>query len=164
MSRPSAFSHVIAGSRHLLFNELSLSAVATSHENETRPYYAADADARHGELLQRFSSSHSQGFKHEDFGNSPGWWATTFATYCPSRPWQLTLKKITKHVERVDENRCTFSALAVEVGLLRLRLLISYYVFAMSSRRGQSIGSSFVKDHFLFGEDHWGSLKHALEF
>ena len=48
-------------------------------------------------FLPHSSSSHSQGFKHENFGNSPGWWATTVATYCPSRPYQLTQKNITKN-------------------------------------------------------------------
>ena len=36
-------------------------------------------------LIQRVSSSHSQNFKDEDFGNSPGLWAATVANYCPSR-------------------------------------------------------------------------------
>ena len=57
-------------------------------------------------FLQRFSSSHSQGFKDEDFGNSPGWWAATFATYFPSRPLQLAQKKMTKHGISTYENRC----------------------------------------------------------
>ena len=39
-------------------------------------------------------------------GNSLGWWATTVATYCPSRPSQLAQKNMTKHGERVDEKRC----------------------------------------------------------
>ena len=43
-----------------------------------------------GGKVQRYSSTLSQGFKDEDSGNSPGWWATTVATYCPSRPSQLT--------------------------------------------------------------------------
>ena len=33
-----------------------------------------------------WASSHSQGFEDEDLGSSPGWWAATVATYCPSRP------------------------------------------------------------------------------
>ena len=58
--------------------------------------------------LQRFLSSHSEGFKDEDLGNSPGWWAATLATYCPSRLGELAQKTITKHGEQVDENRCRF--------------------------------------------------------
>ena len=51
-------------------------------------------------VLQRFSSSLSQGFKDEDLGNSPGWWATIVANYCPSRLSQLLT---TKHCDRLNE-------------------------------------------------------------
>ena len=54
-------------------------------------------------ILQCYSYSHSQGFKDDDLGNSPGWWAATVVTYCPGRPLQLTQKNITKHGERVEE-------------------------------------------------------------
>ena len=32
--------------------------------------------------LQSGTSDHSLGFKDEDLGSSPGWWAATIATYC----------------------------------------------------------------------------------
>ena len=45
--------------------------------------------------------------KRRIFWNSTSWWAaSTVTTYCPSRPLQLTQENITKHGERVDENRC----------------------------------------------------------
>ena len=53
--------------------------------------------------LQRYSSTLSQGFKVEDLGNSPGWWAATIATYCQSRTSQLLAKTVTKHCDRLDE-------------------------------------------------------------
>ena len=31
------------------------------------------------------ASDRSLGFEDEDLGSSPGWWASTVATYCPSR-------------------------------------------------------------------------------
>ena len=36
--------------------------------------------------IQRFLSTLSHGFEDENLGSSPGWWAATVATYCPSRP------------------------------------------------------------------------------
>ena len=33
-----------------------------------------------GVKVQRYSSTLSQGFKDEDLGNLPGWWADTVAT------------------------------------------------------------------------------------
>ena len=36
-------------------------------------------------LLQRDPSGLAQGFVDLDLGSSPGWWAATVATYCPSR-------------------------------------------------------------------------------
>ena len=46
--------------------------------------------------LQRYSSSLSQGFQDVDLGNSPGLWATSVASYCPSRPSQLLATPVTK--------------------------------------------------------------------
>ena len=56
-------------------------------------------------FLQRYSSSLSQGFKDKDLRYSPGWWATTVATYCPSRPSQLFTEQPQKNSEEVDGNR-----------------------------------------------------------
>ena len=36
--------------------------------------------------LQRGAAYHSLGFEDKNLGSSPGWWAATVATYCPSRP------------------------------------------------------------------------------
>ena len=36
-----------------------------------------------------WASRHSLGFEDDDLGSSPGWWAATVATYCPSRPGEL---------------------------------------------------------------------------
>ena len=41
------------------------------------------------ERVQSWAANHSLGFEDEDLGSSPGWWAPTVATYCPSRPWEL---------------------------------------------------------------------------
>ena len=32
----------------------------------------------------------SLGFEDDDLESSPGWWAATVATYCPSRPGELS--------------------------------------------------------------------------
>ena len=56
--------------------------------------------------IQCFSSSHSQGFRDEELGDSPGCWTTAVATYCQNRPLQLTQRNITKHNEQVDDKRC----------------------------------------------------------
>ena len=40
-------------------------------------------------LEQAGASDHSLGFEDENFGSSPGWWAATVATYCPSRSGEL---------------------------------------------------------------------------
>ena len=55
--------------------------------------------------VQHYSSSHSQGFKDEDFWEFPrlGWCDASVATYCPSKPSQLTQTNITKHGKRVVE-------------------------------------------------------------
>ena len=39
--------------------------------------------------LQSGAARHSLGFEDEDLESSPGWWAATVATYCPSRPGEL---------------------------------------------------------------------------
>ena len=39
--------------------------------------------------LQSGAAYHSLGFEDENLGSSPGWWAATVATYCPSRPGEL---------------------------------------------------------------------------
>ena len=36
--------------------------------------------------VQSGAAHHSLGFVAENLGSSPGWWAATVATYCPSRP------------------------------------------------------------------------------
>ena len=43
--------------------------------------------------LQRDPGGLAQGFVDFDLGSSPGWWAATIATYCPSRPGELELPK-----------------------------------------------------------------------
>ena len=40
-------------------------------------------------ILQSGAACHSQGFEDKHLGSSPGWWATTVATYCPSRLGEL---------------------------------------------------------------------------
>ena len=37
-----------------------------------------------------WASRHSLGFEDDDLGSSPSWWAATVATYCPSRPGELS--------------------------------------------------------------------------
>ena len=39
--------------------------------------------------LQSGAAHRSWGFEGEDLGSSPGWWAATVATYCPSKPGEL---------------------------------------------------------------------------
>ena len=39
--------------------------------------------------VQSGAAYHSLGFEDDDLGSSPGWWAATVATYCPSRPGDL---------------------------------------------------------------------------
>ena len=40
-------------------------------------------------LIAYASTERGGGFEDEDLGSSPGWWAATVATYCPSRPGEL---------------------------------------------------------------------------
>ena len=42
-------------------------------------------------------------------GYSPGWWADTVASYCPSRSPRLTQKNTTKHGEQVGEQWCIYN-------------------------------------------------------
>ena len=39
--------------------------------------------------IQSGAAYHSLGFEDENLGSSPGWWAATVATYCPSRSVEL---------------------------------------------------------------------------
>ena len=39
--------------------------------------------------IQSGAAYHSPGFEDENLGSSPGCWAATVATYCPSRPEEL---------------------------------------------------------------------------
>ena len=41
------------------------------------------------ESVHCWASRYSLGFEDEDLGTSPGWWATSVATYCPSRQGEL---------------------------------------------------------------------------
>ena len=42
------------------------------------------------ERVHYWASRHSLGFEDEYLGSSPGWWAATVATYCPSRSGELS--------------------------------------------------------------------------
>ena len=46
--------------------------------------------------VQSYAARHSQGFVNKNLGSSPGWWATTVVTYCPSRPGELPKFLLTK--------------------------------------------------------------------
>ena len=63
----------------------------------SRPYFRPDMQWRE---LQRCASPLWLYFVGRFWGNSPAWWTNTVATYCPSRPSQLTKKIITKFCER----------------------------------------------------------------
>ena len=57
----------------------------------------------HSNIQTIYRASHvlgDLGWVDLDLGSSPGWWAATVATYCPSRPSQLTWKNITKPCDR----------------------------------------------------------------
>ena len=59
---------------------------------ETRgqwPYRPAATMAMKHEHIQSGTARHLLGFEDEDLGSSPGWWAATVATYCPSRTGEL---------------------------------------------------------------------------
>ena len=40
-------------------------------------------------LIYTEAAYHSLGFEDGNLGSSPGWWAATVATYCPSRQGEL---------------------------------------------------------------------------
>ena len=86
--------------------------------------------------FQHYSSRYSQGFKDEDLGDSPGWWAAIVALYCPSTPLQLTQKKITKQGERMYM-RCTCYCI-----LLKHFILTGDRVFQCHSCKGGSSTSA----------------------
>ena len=50
--------------------------------------------------IQSGAADHSLGFEDEDLRSSPGWWAATVATYCPSRPGELLKSSSSKPSER----------------------------------------------------------------
>ena len=56
--------------------------------------------------LHSGASSHSWYFVECVFESFPGWWANTVATYCPSRPSQLTKKNTRKYHEWLDALDC----------------------------------------------------------
>ena len=58
-------------------------------------------------LLQRDPGSLAQGFVDLDLWSSPGWWAATVATYCPSRMVEHPKSKSTKPCARPPGSRCT---------------------------------------------------------
>ena len=47
-----------------------------------------------------------------DLGSSPGWWAATVATYCPSREVEHPKSKSTKPSSRRHGTPCSYSTLA----------------------------------------------------
>ena len=73
---------------------------STTHGRHRAPVWIARY------TVQRYSSSHSQGFKEENLGNSPGWWAATVANYCPSRPGELPQLLSSKPCEWSDAPHC----------------------------------------------------------
>ena len=87
--RPSRASCRTSASRSPTRNTRTGSAKSPS-SSSTPPTYAS----RSGlpgiqKTLHCWASHHSLGFEDEDLGSSPGWWAATVATYCPSRPGEL---------------------------------------------------------------------------
>ena len=56
--------------------------------------------------LQSGAAHHSLGFVDENLGGSPGWWAATVATYCPSRPEELPTFLSSKPCEWRDAQQC----------------------------------------------------------
>ena len=56
-------------------------------------------------MLKSGAAGHSLGFEDEDLGSSPGWWAATVATYCPSRPGELPKSSALKPSEVSDAPR-----------------------------------------------------------
>ena len=56
--------------------------------------------------LQSGAADRSLGFEDEDLRSSPGWWAATVATYCPSRPGELLKSSSSKPSERFAAPLC----------------------------------------------------------
>ena len=57
-------------------------------------------------ILHCWASRHTLGFEDEDLGSSPGWWAASLATYCPSRPGELPKLLSSKPCEWQDAQQC----------------------------------------------------------
>ena len=93
-----------------------------------------------------------ESFKYVDLRNSPGWWADSVATYCPSRPSQLAQKNITKHDKRLDENLCT---LRCGGGTSRTKFV--WVLKGIVETRKKGLGSSLLdqrntaQEHFVVG-------------
>ena len=62
-----------------------------------------------------------------DLGSSPGWWAATVATYCPSRVVEHSKSKSTKPSPRAHGTPCT-------LGIFYLTKAV-YLIFLESSSR-----------------------------
>ena len=88
-------------------------------------------------------------------GNSTGWWAVTDATYCLSRPLQLT-QNLTKHGKRVDEQRCIFLQGAVATTFTMP--LDVCKTRAMNAKPGEFKGCRISSKMFLLS-----NLRHYLQ-
>ena len=72
--------------------------------------HGPDNGAPSGPCIQRDPGGLAQGFVDLDLGSSPGWWATTVATYCPSRMVEHPKSKSAKPCARPPGSRCTIVA------------------------------------------------------
>ena len=86
MSTSSSSSYVITISVGTDTVVVSEESPRTSIRSISLDEGTSNCGAANSKILQSGAAYHLLGFEDEDLGCSPGWWATTVATYCPSRP------------------------------------------------------------------------------
>ena len=96
-----------------------------------------------------WASRHLLGFVDLDLGSSPGWWAATVATYCPSRPGELPKFISSKPCEWRAAQQCTSSWRPTSV------LLSNESIF----HRVQSHNIQYIHTNV----SHWGKVPHFRE-
>ena len=80
--------------------------VLRGHHPETD----GDDGAAECEQVQSFPSHHAERFFGKVLGSSPGLWAPTAASYCPSMAGEMQKQNMTKPHERWDGKLCRINA------------------------------------------------------
>ena len=106
--------------------------------------------------VQRDPGALAQGFVDLDLGSSPGWWAATLATYCPSRMVEHPKYMSTKPCARPPGSRC----ISVKERKVDLGLVVGIFSCLMYFRWGRKENKCL----YYLGLAHtiWGIIKVSL--